>query len=127
MVYLPWLVILLIPYWLGPIIVWLTQKARARPVFERFTPGRHLVPEDVAGLVAFLALLLALAIAAFRAVRAPPGLGRDVARACASVLAGAAVLGLTQSYLTSIGNLASTTVWIPALLVPALAWRARSV
>src|SRR2546422_2559863 len=48
MVYLPWLVILLIPYWLGPIIVWLTQKAGARPVFERFTPGRHLVPEDVA-------------------------------------------------------------------------------
>src|SRR5438128_899549 len=48
MVYLTWLVILLIPYWLGPIIVWLTQKAGARPVFEPFTPGRHLVPEDVA-------------------------------------------------------------------------------
>ena len=86
-----------------------------------------LLQLGIVGLVAFLALLLALAIAAFRAVRAPPGLGRDVARACASVLAGAAVLGLTQSYLTSIGNLASTTVWIPALLVPALAWRARSV
>ena len=48
MVYLPWLVILLIPYWLGPIIVWLTQKAGARPVFEPFAPGRHSVPEDVA-------------------------------------------------------------------------------
>src|SRR5256712_4808454 len=48
MLYLTWLVILLIPYWLGPVIVWLTQKAGARPVFEPFTPGRHLVPEDVA-------------------------------------------------------------------------------
>ena len=48
MVYLTWLVILLIPYWLGPIIVWLTQKAGARPVFEPFAPGRHVVPEDVA-------------------------------------------------------------------------------
>lgn len=48
MVYLPWLVILLIPYWLGPIVVWLTQRAGTRPVFEPFTPGRHSVPEDVA-------------------------------------------------------------------------------
>jgi len=48
MVYLTWLVILLIPYWLGPIIVWLTQTAGARPVFEPFAPGRHVVPEDVA-------------------------------------------------------------------------------
>src|SRR2546426_7141105 len=47
MVYVAWLVILLIPYWLGPIVVWLTQKAGARPVFEPFTPGRHSVPEDV--------------------------------------------------------------------------------
>src|SRR5437879_12638283 len=48
MVYLPWLVIRLIPLWLGPIIGWLTQKTGARPVFEPFTPGRHVVPEDVA-------------------------------------------------------------------------------
>jgi hypothetical protein len=48
MVYLAWLAILLIPYWLWPIVVWLTQKAGARPVFEPFTPGRHSVPEDVA-------------------------------------------------------------------------------
>src|SRR5438105_13164028 len=66
MVYLPWLVILLIPYWLGPIIVWLTQKARARPVFERFTPGRHLVPEDVAG--SFRQTCDALATEGFRVV-----------------------------------------------------------
>ena len=48
MVYLAGLVILLIPYWLGPIVVWLTQRAGARPVFEPFTPGRHAVPADVA-------------------------------------------------------------------------------
>ena len=48
MVYLVWLLILLLPYWLGPMIVWLTQKAGARPVFEPFTAGRHSVPEDVA-------------------------------------------------------------------------------
>jgi hypothetical protein len=48
MVYLAWLVILLTPYWLGPIVVWLTQKAGARPVFEPFMSGRHSVPEDVA-------------------------------------------------------------------------------
>src|SRR5437773_10123273 len=48
MVYLVWLLILLLPSWLGPMIVWLTQKAGARPVFEPFTAGRHSVPEDVA-------------------------------------------------------------------------------
>jgi len=48
MVYLPWLVILLVPYWLGPIVVWLTQRVGARPVFEPFAPGRYAVPEDVA-------------------------------------------------------------------------------
>jgi len=47
MVYLAWLVVLLTPYWLGPIVVWLAQKAGARPVFEPFTAGRHSVPEDV--------------------------------------------------------------------------------
>jgi len=48
MAYLPWLVILLVPYLLGPIVVWLTQRVGARPVFEPFTPGRYSVPEDVA-------------------------------------------------------------------------------
>jgi len=76
MVYLPWLVILLIPYWLGPVIVWLTQKAGARPVFERFTPGRHLVPEDVAAYfrqtcdgLTTEGFSVALAVAMFTAAR----------------------------------------------------------
>jgi O-antigen ligase len=84
-----------------------------------------LLQLGVVGVVVFVALLLALVVAAFRAVRAPPGPGRAVARACASVLAAAAVLGLTQSYLTTVGNLASPLVWLPALLLPALAWQAQ--
>ena len=43
-----WLFVLLAPYWLGPIIVWLTQQVGARPRFEPFAPGRHAVPPDVA-------------------------------------------------------------------------------
>jgi hypothetical protein len=38
----------LIPYWLGPILVWLTRRAGTRPTFEPFIPGRHPVPDDVA-------------------------------------------------------------------------------
>ena len=66
MVYFTWLVILLIPYWLGPIIVWLTQRAGARPVFEAVTPVRHWVPEDVAA--SFRQTCDALATEGFRIV-----------------------------------------------------------
>jgi len=48
MIYIGRVAILLSPHWLGPIVVWLTQKAGARPVFEPFTLERHVVPEDVA-------------------------------------------------------------------------------
>jgi len=84
-----------------------------------------LLQLGIVGLVVFLALLLALVVAAVRALRGPPGPGRAVARACASVLAAAAVLGLTQSYLTTVGNLGSPLVWLPALILPALAWQAQ--
>lgn len=43
-----WLAVALSPYWLGPIVVWLTQRVPAQPVFERFAPERHKVPADVA-------------------------------------------------------------------------------
>jgi len=66
MAYLVWLVILLIPYWLGPMIVCLTQKAGTRPLFEPFTPGRHSVPEDVAA--SFRQTCDALTTAGFRVV-----------------------------------------------------------
>jgi O-antigen ligase len=84
-----------------------------------------LLQLGVVGVVVFVALVVALVVAAFRAVRAPPGPGRAAARACASVLAAAAVLGLTQSYLTTVGNLGSPLVWLPALLLAALAWQAQ--
>jgi hypothetical protein len=48
MSYAAWVAIGLMPYWLGPILVWLTQKVGAHPVFEVFSPGKHAVPADVA-------------------------------------------------------------------------------
>src|SRR5690348_5896299 len=48
MVYLAWIAVLLTPYWLGPIVVWLTQRVGSRPRFEPFVAGRHVVPPDVA-------------------------------------------------------------------------------
>ena len=67
MAYLPWLLFLLLaPYWLGPLVVWLTQKAGVHPVFEPFTPGRHSVPEDVAA--AFRQTCDALATEGFHVV-----------------------------------------------------------
>lgn len=48
-----WLLVpvLLAPYWLGPIVVWLTRRAGARPQFEPFVPARHQVPPDVAAVL----------------------------------------------------------------------------
>jgi hypothetical protein len=66
MAYLAWLAILLTPYWLGPIVVWLTQKIGTRPVLEPFTPGRHVVPDDVAA--SFRQTCDALATEGFRVV-----------------------------------------------------------
>lgn len=56
----------LAPYWLGPLVVWLTQKFGARPSLEPFTPGRHVVPVDVAA--AFRQTCDALAGEGFRLV-----------------------------------------------------------
>ena len=86
-----------------------------------------LLQLGIVGLVVFLGLGAALAVAAFTALRGPPGPFRAVARACTAVLVAAAVLGLTQSYLTSVGNIAIAIVWIPALLLPALAAYTRGV
>jgi O-antigen ligase len=75
----------------------------------------------VVGLAALLALLGAIGVVAVRAVRTLAGRALTEARACASVVAAGVVLGVTQSYLTSPGNLASSTFWIAALCLPALA------
>ncbi|HEU5261067.1 MAG TPA: DUF4253 domain-containing protein [Gemmatimonadales bacterium] len=61
-----WLAALLSPYWLGPIVVWLTQRPSARPLFQPFDPGRHTVPEDVAA--AMRQTCEALATEGFRVV-----------------------------------------------------------
>ena len=75
----------------------------------------------VVGLAALLVLLGALAAVAVRALRTLTGRALAAAQACASVVVAGVVLGLTQSYLTSPGNLASSTFWIAALCLPALA------
>lgn len=43
-----WLAVVLAPYWLGPIVVWLTQTWSTAPRFEPFDPLRHPSPADVA-------------------------------------------------------------------------------
>jgi O-antigen ligase len=80
----------------------------------------------IAGLAALLAVLGACGALALRALRTLTGPGLAEARACASVLVGGLVLGLTQSYLISTGNVASSTFWISALLLPALVVRDRA-
>jgi len=75
----------------------------------------------IVGLAALLAVLGACALVAVRAVRTLTGPARAAACACASVVVAGLVLGLTQSYLVSPGNIAGPTLWIAALLLPALA------
>jgi O-Antigen ligase len=75
----------------------------------------------VVGLAALLALLGAIGVVAARAVRTLTGRALAEARACVSVVAAGVVLGVTQSYLTSPGNLASSTFWIAALCLAGLA------
>jgi O-Antigen ligase len=75
----------------------------------------------VVGLVVLLVLLGVLAAVAWRALRTLTGRALAAARACASVGVAGVVLGVTQSYLTTPGNLAASTFWIAALCLPALA------
>ena len=42
-----WLPVLLLPYWLGPIVVWLTQRWSVRPDYEPFDPIRHRFDADL--------------------------------------------------------------------------------
>ena len=77
-----------------------------------------LLQLGVVGALAFAALLAAVAAAGAQALRrAAPG--RLEAAACASVAAAGLVLALTQSYLTSVGNVATVTFWVAALLLTA--------
>lgn len=68
----------------------------------------------LAGLVALAALVAVLAAAGLRALRGP---GRNLAAAGLAVLAAGLVAAVFQSYLYSVGNIATATLWIPAFLL----------
>jgi O-antigen ligase len=82
------------------------------------------------GLALVLAMGLALLVGGFNALRAADGDDRITLVASLGVIVAAAAIMLIQSYLYSVGNIASTTVWIamfvlsPAALAPRAA-RAR--
>ena len=75
----------------------------------------------VVGLAVLLVFLGVLGAVAVRALCTLSGRALAAARACASVVVAGLVLGVTQSYLATPGNLASSTFWIAALCLPALA------
>ncbi|MEA2406359.1 MAG: O-Antigen ligase [Thermoleophilaceae bacterium] len=81
-----------------------------------------LLQLGVAGLALVVALLTAVLVTAARAIR----MTRDpCAAACVAVLLAGVTLALTQSYLTSAGNIACLTLWTAAFLGTSLAPRAR--
>ena len=43
-----WVPVFLLPYWLGPIVIWLNQRWSVHPPFEPFDATRHQLDEDVA-------------------------------------------------------------------------------
>ena len=64
----------------------------------------------VAGLVAFLALVAALAVGTLRRIRSPEAI------VSLAVLAAALVLAIVQSYIYSVGDIGTVTVWVCAFL-----------
>ena len=77
-----------------------------------------LLQLGVAGALAFATLLAAIVAGGARVLRGSAP-GRLEATACAAVVAAGLVLALTQSYLTSVGNVATVTFWVGALLLTA--------
>ena len=41
------LTLVLVPYWLGPVVVYLTQRSSAAPAFTVYDPTRQVVPESI--------------------------------------------------------------------------------
>jgi O-antigen ligase len=66
------------------------------------------------GLLALLALVIALARSGWTALRTTR---REVAAASFGVLAAGLVAGVVQSYFYSVGNIAAAALWIPAFLL----------
>jgi O-antigen ligase len=77
-----------------------------------------LLQLGVLGALAFAALLASVAAASVRALRGPPA-GRLEPTACAAVVVAGLARAVTQSYLTSVGNVATVNVWVAALLLTA--------
>jgi hypothetical protein len=75
------------------------------------------------GLGLLLALIGAIVARGIVAVRSLDGPANLVAAACLGVVTAGVVVGLTQSYLTSIGNPATAPFWLSAFLLAALASR----
>jgi O-antigen ligase len=73
------------------------------------------------GLALFLALVAALLLAGFRAVRRAGPQVRGLAAAAAGGLVAGLVLALTQSYIYAAGSNATAAVWLCAFLLPAAA------
>lgn len=72
------------------------------------------------GIVGLLALLGLVALVAASGARAVAGPGRVAAAACAGVVAAGLAVGVVQSYLYSVGNLATLPFWASLFLLPAL-------
>lgn len=72
------------------------------------------------GLVG-LAVLLALVLALARYIPRAVARRRALAAACAGTLAAGLVLAIVQSYVYSVGNIGTSTLWIAAFLLPQLA------
>jgi hypothetical protein len=75
----------------------------------------------LAGIGAFVAIVVIAARSLARAARAAPGPGVGVAAACAGAVTTGMVLGASQSYLVAAGNNATATVWICFFLLWAAA------
>lgn len=73
------------------------------------------------GLALFVALLLLLARDAVNALRWRRGESRAVVAAAGGALVSGAAIGMTQSGLLSVGNIASVGLWMSVLCLPTLA------
>jgi O-antigen ligase/polysaccharide polymerase Wzy-like membrane protein len=71
----------------------------------------------IAGLVLLALLVIVLGSAGIRALRSP---NRDATAAGLGVLAAGLVIAFVQSYIYSVGNIATAALWIPAFLLPAM-------
>jgi hypothetical protein len=71
----------------------------------------------VAGVAVLLAAWAVLASAALSVMRARPEQRVSVAAVCAAIVAAGLVLTLVQSYVYSVGNIASVSFWVAAFLI----------